>query len=321
MKLQKILTALIGGLCVTAAAHAENYPSKPVTLIVPFAPGGTTDIVGRILAEHLSRQLGQPVVVENRGGAGGAIGAAAIAKAAPDGYTLGIATVSTHAVNPACQEKLAYDPIKDFAAVSNIASSPNMLAVNAKFPSEYSQFIKEVKSHPGKYSFASSGVCGLAHMMGEQFKVSTSTDILHVPYKGMGPAINDVLGGQVQMLFDNVPSSLPHVKAGKLKAVAVAWNKRLDSMPDVPTFAELGLKEVNDPAWYGLVAPANTPPEIVSALNTAVVKALATPEAKERLAAVGTEPVGNSPEQYAGQIASELKKVKAIVAKQGITPN
>jgi len=318
MKLQTFLFALVGSASIAAAAHAETYPSKPIKLIVPFAAGGTTDIVARVLGEHLGRELGQPVIVDNRGGAGGAIGASAIAKAAPDGYTIGMATVSTHAVNPACHTKLTYDPVKDFSPISTVASSPNVLSVNPNFPSDYKQFLEKVKAAPGKYSYASSGICGLAHMMGEQFKLSTSTDIVHVPYKGMGPAINDVLGGQVEMLFDNVPSSLPHIQAGKLKPVAVAWKERLSSLPDVPTFAEIGLKEVNDPAWYALVAPAHVPADVLAKLNGAVVKVLASAEVKERLRAAGMEPVGNSPAQSANDIAREFKKVKAIVDKQGI---
>nr|WP_176442531.1 tripartite tricarboxylate transporter substrate binding protein BugE [Noviherbaspirillum humi] len=305
--------------CMVAPALAQNYPSKPIKLIVPFPPGGTTDLVARIVGEHLGRELGQPVIVDNRAGAGGSIGAAAISKSEPDGYTLGIATVSTHAVNPACNPKVGYDPTKDFAPVTNIARSPNVLAVNLNFPAQdYKQFIDVVRKNPAKFSYASSGTCGLAHMMGEQFKVSTGTYILHVPYRGVGPALNDVLGGQVQIIFDNVPSSLPHIQGGKLRPIAVAWNKRLDAMPTVPTFSELGLQSVNDPAWYGLVAPPKTPAEIVKKLNAAVVKVLNLPEVKERLKAGGSEAVGNSPEAFNTEIQTEYNKMKDLVKKQGI---
>ncbi|HEY8608608.1 MAG TPA: tripartite tricarboxylate transporter substrate binding protein BugE [Noviherbaspirillum sp.] len=319
MQIRFLLPTLFGCLLVASAAQGQSYPDKPITLIIPFPPGGSTDIIARVVGDRLAKELGKPVVIENRGGAGGAIGAAAIAKAEPDGYTIGISTVSTHAVNPACNPKIGYDPIKDFAPISTLARSPNVLAVNPKFGVEdFKQFMDVVKKSPGKYGYASSGNCGLAHMLGEQFKSATGTHILHVAYRGIGPALNDVLGGQVEMIFDNVPSSLPHIKSGKLKPLAVAWHKRLESLPMVPTFGELGLNGVNDPAWYGLIAPAKTPDEIIKKLNAAAVKALAVPEVQERIRGGGSEPVGSSAAEHAKEIQAEFEKMKNIVKKQGI---
>lgn len=315
------LTMLAMGamLAAIASAHAQTYPTKPIKLIIPFPPGGTTDIVGRIVADKLVKELGQPVVVENRGGGGGSIGAAAIAKAEPDGYTIGMATVSTHAVNPACNPKLGYDPIRDFTPITNVARTPNVLTVGPKFQAaDFKQFLAEVKGNPGKLSYASSGTCSILHMVGEQFKISTGTFILHIPYRGSGPALNDLLGGQIDMMFDNLPSSISHIKAGKLRPLAIAWPKRLDFMPDVPTFAEIGLKQVNDPAWYGFVAPPKTPDYIVAKLHQATVRVLNLPDVKERLMTNGAHPVGNSPADYAAEMKAELEKMKALVIKQGI---
>jgi tripartite-type tricarboxylate transporter receptor subunit TctC len=319
MKFRTLVPAALGCLLIAASAHADTYPSKPITLIVPFPPGGTTDIVARVVGDKLAKELGQPVVVENRGGAGGSIGASAISKADPDGYTIGMSTVSTHAVNPACNPKVGYDPIKDFSPITSLARSPNVLSVNPKFPAEdFKQLLEQVKKNPGKFGYASSGNCGFAHMMGEQFKVATASFILHVPYRGIGPALNDVLGGQVEMIFDNVPSSLPYIQSGKLRPIAVAWNKRLDSMPNVPTFAELGLKQVNDPAWYGLVAPAKTPESVIKRINTAALKVLAMPDVKKRIHDSGAEAVGNSPGDHAKEIQAEYEKIRGLVKKQSI---
>lgn len=318
--MRKLTMLMMGAvLAVTASAHAQTYPNKPIKLIIPFPPGGTTDIVGRIVAERLGKELGQVVVVENRGGGGGSIGASAVAKSDPDGYTIGMATVSTHAVNPACNPKLGYDPIRDFVPITNVAHTPNVLTVGPKFqPADFKQLLAQVKSNPGKLSYASSGTCSILHMVGEQFKMATGTFVLHIPYRGSGPALNDLLGGQVDMMFDNLPSSISHIKAGKLRALAIAWPKRLDSMPDVPTFAEIGLKQVNDPAWYGFVAPPKTPADIVAKLHQATVKVLNMPDVKERLITNGAQPIGNSPAEYAAEIKAELEKMKTLVIKQGI---
>ncbi|MGH8806671.1 MAG: tripartite tricarboxylate transporter substrate binding protein BugE [Noviherbaspirillum sp.] len=319
MTLNKLLLALISGFAFAASAQAQTYPTKPITLIVPFAPGGTTDIVARIVGDKLGKELGQTVVVENRGGGGGSIGAAAISKAAPDGYTIGVSTVSTHAVNPSCNPKLGYDPIQGFTPITNMARTPNVLTVNPKFPAQdFKQFLEHAKKNPGKLNYATSGTCSIQHMVGEQFKASTGTFILHIPYRGAGPALNDLLGGQVDMMFDNLPSSMSHIQAGKLRPLAIAWNKRLDALPNVPTFAELGLKQVNDPAWYGLVAPPKTPDDIVKKIHAAAVKVLAMPEVRDRLKQSGADPVGNTPAEHADEIKAELEKMKNLVNKQGI---
>ncbi|MDT6960695.1 tripartite tricarboxylate transporter substrate binding protein BugE [Cupriavidus sp. SZY C1] len=322
--MQAVKTALTLAIAATASvasiAHAQsNYPSKPIRLIIPFAPGGTTDIVGRGVADQMSRILGQPVVVENRAGGGGSIGADAIAKSAPDGYTIGISTVSTMAVNPACNPKLSYDPIKDFKPIANVANVANVIAVNPSFPAkDYKEFLAVLKANPGKYSYASSGTCGFGHMLGEQFKVSTKTFMVHIPYRGAGPALNDVLAGQVPIMVDNLPSSMPYIKAGKLRPIVVAWNKRVEGLPNVPTFGEMGLKEPNDPAWYGLVAPAGTPDDVIAKLNGAVVKALQDKGFVDRLQAAGAEPSGNSPAQHAAEIKKEFDKMKNLVKVQNI---
>ncbi|MEC4721614.1 tripartite tricarboxylate transporter substrate binding protein BugE [Noviherbaspirillum sp. CPCC 100848] len=327
MRLKHIALLLASSLAtslVAANAHAQTdgYPKKTITLIVPFAPGGTTDIVARIVADRMSKELGQAVVVENRGGGGGSIGATAVSRAEPDGYTLGISTVSTHAVNPACNPKLNYDPVAGFTPVTNLARTPNVLTVNQKAGTQdVKQLIEQLKRNPGKLTYATSGTCTIQHMIGEQFKVSTGTFILHVPYRGAGPALNDLLGGQVDMMFDNLPSSLSHINGGKLRPLAVSWSKRVDALPNVPTFAELGLKEVNDPAWYGLVAPPKTPDEIVKKLHAAVVKVLAIPDVRERMKASGADPVGNTPAEHAAEIKTELEKMKSLVKKQGIKLN
>jgi tripartite-type tricarboxylate transporter receptor subunit TctC len=230
-----------------------------------------------------------------------------------------MSTVSTHAVNPACNPKLGYDPLVDFAPVTNLARTPNVLTVNLKFPPrDFKQLLEHVRKNPGRFSYASSGICSILHMMGEQFKVSTGTFITHIPYRGSGPALNDVLGGQVEMMFDNLPSSMPHIQSGKLRAMAVASAQRVEALPNVPTFAELGLKQVNDPAWYGLVAPSKTPDEIIRKLNAAAVRVLNMPDVQDRLKQSGAEPVGNTPAEHAAEIKVELEKMRNLVTKQGI---
>jgi len=316
------LRVLAAVLMLTAGsvALAQSYPNKPIRYIIPFPPGGTTDIVGRLVADQMSRVIGQPLVVENRGGGGGAIGAEAIAKAAPDGYTIGMATVSTHAVNPACNPQLPYDPMKDFQMITNLAAVPNVLAVNPqRLPvKDMPEFLKAVRERPGKLSYATSGACGIGHMMGELFKATTNTYILHIPYRGAGPALNDVVGGQVEMIFDNLPSSLPFIQAGRLRPIAVAAPKRLDVLPNVPTFAELKMVPVNDQAWYGLIAPARTPDEAVRKVYEAALKVLADPGVRSKLKEQGAEPVGNTPAEYRAQITTELAKMQDLVKRQGI---
>lgn len=317
----RFFAALLIVACLPSAGVAQAWPSKPVRLIVPFAPGGTTDIVARILNERLSKELGAVVVIENRAGGGGAIGAEAVAKAPADGYTLGVATVSTMATLPATNPKNPYDPVKDFTPVINLVNVPNVLTVNPKnLPvKDMKEFISLLKRSPGKYSYASSGSGGISHLDGELFKVLTGTFIVHIPYRGSGPALNDTIAGQVDIQFDNLPSSIPHIKAGRLKALAVMSDKRIDTLPEVPTFAEAGLKEANNMAWYGLVGPAQLPQEIVQKLNAAANAVLKDPEVLKRFAEGGSIAAGGTPQAFAQTAARELALRKDIVRKQKIT--
>ncbi|VFR31762.1 Tricarboxylate transport protein TctC [plant metagenome] len=312
--------ALTASVFSGAAVAADNYPSKPIRLVVPFPAGGTTDLVGRLYADKLGQALGQTVVVENKGGAGGSIGSSYVASAAPDGYTLGLATVSTHGINPAVYPKLPFDVLKDFTPISNLAAVPNIMTVNPNRVAarNMADFVKAAKAEPGKYTYASAGNGSVSHMMGELFKSASGTDLMHVPYRGVGPALNDALAGQVDVMYDNLPSTLPHVQAGKLIALAVATPKRVAALPDVPTFAEVGLAPVNDPSWFGLVAPAKLPKEILDKLSAAVKQAAADPAVKERLVSLGAEPVGNSPDAFAKQIADEVEKNKRIAQTANI---
>ena len=313
------LLALLALCCLSLVAAAQPYPAKPITLIVPFPPGGSTDIIGRIAADGMARELGQPLVVDNRGGAGGAIGAKAIADAAPDGYSLGIATISTHVVNPIVHRDLRYDPLADFTFISEIASVPNVVSVHPSVPARtLAELIAYAKQHPGKLNFGTPGVGSLGHLLGETFKYSAKVDMTHVPYRGAGPALNDALAGQVQVLFDNLPSSLPHIQAGKLRALAVAAEKRVVSLPDVPTFAETGHPLVNDPSWFGLVGPARLAPDIVARLHAALVATLKHPEVMKRLDAAASTPVGNSPEAYRKVVADALANTRKVVREANL---
>jgi len=300
-------------LCCFSLAAAQSYPAKPLVLIIPFPPGGSTDIIGRIAADGMARELGRPLVVDNRGGAGGAIGAKAIADATPDGYTIGIATVSTHVVNPVVQKDLRYDPLADFTLISEIASVPNVLAVHPSVPARsVAELITYAKANPGKLNYGTPGVGSLGHLIGETFKYSTKVDLTHVPYRGAGPALNDALAGQVQVLFDNLPSSLPHIQGGRLRALAVAAEKRVGSLPDVPTFAETGKPLVNYPSWFGLIGPARLAPEIVARLHSALVAALKQPEVLKRLQAAESTPVGNSPEDFRRLVSTALDNTRKV---------
>jgi tripartite-type tricarboxylate transporter receptor subunit TctC len=314
-----VKTLIVALALLAGNASAQTYPSRPVKVIVPFPPGGTTDIVARLVAERLGSILGQPAVIENRAGAGGAVGAAEIARAAPDGYTLGLATVSTHGVNPAINPKLPYDALRDFTPISNLASVPNVVSAHPSLGvADLRQLIQRAKAAPGKITYASAGNGSLSHMLGELFKASTGTDLLHVPYKGVGPALNDTLGGQVNLLFDNLPSSLPYIQSGKLRALAVSSPARLDSLPGVQTFAEAGVPQLNDPSWFGLVGPAKLPDPVLAKVHDAVTKALATPEVRERMQNLGAVPAGNSSKEFAAQIRREIDRHKRVAEESGI---
>lgn len=314
-------SAVIGATLGAGAVYAaDNYPNRPVRVIVPFAPGGSTDIIARLVGERMGQVLGQPFVIENRGGGGGAIGAAEAARAAPDGYVLSIATVSTMAVNPACHKKLAYDPLKDFQPVTNFANTANVVVVNPKFDANnFDEFVAELKKNPNKYSYGTSGPCSVNHLAGEAFKLATGTDMVHVPYKGSGPAVIDTVAGQVQVLFDNIPSSMAQIEAGRLKPIAVAWPQRLANLPNVPTYAEAGYPQLNQPVWYGLLAPAGTPMEIVNKLRDAAVKVLSQPQVIETLEKQGAAPSGNTPDEFAKEIRAQYDWAKEITTKQSIS--
>jgi tripartite-type tricarboxylate transporter receptor subunit TctC len=301
----------------TPLLHAQSYPAKPVRLVVPFAPGGTTDIVARIIGERLQKELGQPVTVDNRGGAGGVLGASEIARAAPDGYTIGMATVSTTAANPAINPKIPYDPVKDFTPIVNIAATPNVIAVHPSFPArDYAGFIAEVKARPGRHSYGTAGNGSIGHLQMELFKSLASLYITHIPYKGSGPALNDAVGGTVPIVFDNLPSALPFIKDGRLIPIVVSSAGRTAQLPKVPTFQEVGLERANRMAYYGLHGPKGLPAEVVKKLNAAVRKSLADPDVRARIEATGSVIVGNSPEEFGRQIAAELEVYRRTVSDQ-----
>ncbi len=323
-RLALVFITLIATLSVANSVLAQGvWPNKPVKIVVPFAPGGTTDILARALAPELSRAFGQPFIVENRAGAGGNLGSDVVAKSPPDGYTLVMGTVGTHGINKSLYDKMPFDPVKDFAPVTLVAGVPNVMIVNADKAramgiANVGDFIRVAKANPGKFNMASSGNGTSIHLSGELFKSMSGTFMLHFPYRGSGPALLDMLGGNMDVMFDNLPSSMPHIKSGKLLALAVTSGQRSAALPDVPTIEEAGkLKGYEASSWFGLLAPAGTPADIVNRIQQETAKALKTPALSERLLAQGAIPSGNTPQEFAKLIDSEIKKWAQVVKTSG----
>jgi tripartite-type tricarboxylate transporter receptor subunit TctC len=314
---------IIAGFALAAIgpsqALAQAYPTKPVRLVVPFPPGGSTDIVARIVAQKLGDRIGQPLVVENRGGAGGTIGTEAVAKAAADGYTLGFASTSTHAVAPAVYAKLGYDPIKDFAPISLVAVTPYLLVVNPKVPvNSLKDFVDYVKPRPGKFNYASAGTGSTTHLAMEMLKSSAGLFILHIPYNGNGPAGTAVIAGDVEFLFGSLPALLPHAKSGRVRSIAVGTPKRSPSLPDVPTVAESGFPGFDASLWLAVMAPAGTPAAVISRLNKETVAVVKSPETAQALDKAGAEPVTSTPAELTKMVADGIKKYAATVKRAGV---
>jgi len=308
--------ACAAALAALGTAHAQdNYPTKPIRLIVPFAPGGSTDLAARLVAEFGSRELGQQIVVENKAGAGGSTGMELVAKAPADGYTLGMATVSTHGSNPAVYgSKLRYHPVKDFAPVTNVATTPSVFAVNPNKvqAKDMKEFLALAKANPGKFSFGSPGTGSLGHANIAHFTALAGVELLHVPYKGAGQAMNDAVGGQVDAITDNLPSALSHLQSGKLRALAVLAEKRSPALPDVPTYGELGFPQMGGGGWFGVVAPAGTPPAVVAKLNAAIHKAMQAPEFRKKMADSGAILIPGTPAQFAKDIEQAVARYDRV---------
>lgn len=315
--------ARLATLCVTALlafsglAQAQTYPNKPITIVVPFAAGGATDILARVIGQHLGDELKQSVIVDNKPGAGGNVGGAFLVKSAPDGYTLYMGAVGTQTINPFLYKKMSFDPIKDMAAISRVANVPNLLVAHPDKPYKtVPELIAYAQAHPGKVNFGSSGSGTSVHLSGELFKSLARVDMTHVPYKGSGPAMADLLGGQIDIMFDNMPSALPHVKAGKLVPLAVTTPKRAPELPDTPSIGEF-VKGYEATSWFGLFAPAQTPPAVIQTVHTALGKVMSRAEVKARLAELGAEPVHETPRQFDAFIAAEAIKWRRVVQESG----
>lgn len=328
MKLKHWLSIVAAAVAVIGSgavqAQAQTYPAKPIKLVVPFPPGGTTDILARAVGGELSKAWAQQVIIDNRPGAGGNIGSEVVAKSPPDGYTLLMGTVGTHAINQSLYSKLPFDPVKDFAPVTLVASVPNVLVLNATFAeknkiTDVKSFVDYLKSHPGRLNMASSGNGTSIHLAGELFKAQTKTFMVHIPYRGSAPAITDLLGGQADLMFDNLPSAIPYIKAGRLKALGLTSAKPSPALPDVPPIAQAGgdLAGFEASSWFGILAPAGTPADIVNKLQQEIAKALASPAVKEKLVSQGADPVGNTPEQFAAHIQAETRKWAKVVKDSG----
>jgi tripartite-type tricarboxylate transporter receptor subunit TctC len=305
----------------TNTVCAQSFPAKPIKLVVPFAPGGSTDLVARMLAERMGPLLGQTVTVDNRGGAGGTLGADLVAKATPDGYTLPMGTVSTHGASPAIYRKIPYDPVKDFQPITNVMSVPSVFVVNPKMPAKSMRdFIAMAKAAPGRHTFASPGIGSLGHANVENFAHLAGIQLLHVPYKGGGPALNDALAGQVDALTDNLPSALPHIQAGRLRSLALLSPQRSSLLPDVPTYRELGFEELSEGGWFGLMAPAGTPPAVVARLREAAHRAMEDASFKAQADKIGGVSMANTPDEFAQQIKQALARYQRVARVANIQP-
>ena len=315
---RRLVAALALALCGGSAA-AQGWPSKPISLIVPFPPGGTTDVLARALGDKLSQSLGQTVIVENKPGAGATLGADYVVKSKPDGYTLLVGAVH-HTIATSVYKKLPYDFQKNLAPITTIALVPNVLVVNAATPVKtVADLVKLAKADPGKLTYGSNGNGTAQHLIGTQFQNLTGTEIIHIPYKGSGPLASDLIGGQITMSFDTITPVLPHIKAGKLRALAVTTAKRSSVLPEVPTLEEAGLKGFDIGTWFGVLAPAATPKDILARLNTEMVKVIHSPEFRKRMEEIGAEPIGNSADQMAAQIKDETEKFARLVKDAKVT--
>lgn len=315
----RFLTSLIAACLLSASAWAQGFPTKPIKLIVPFPAGGPADIIARLIAEKIAPALGQPVVIDNRGGAGGATGTLMVAKAEPDGYTIGISTAGALAISPSMQEAVGYDPLRDLALLTLAARVPELLVVAKDIPvSSFAELAALAKAKPGSLNFASSGPGSMPHLAGELLKRQAGLDIVHVPYRGAAPAVNDLVGGHIQMMFMDIAVLLPHVQAGAAKALAIGSKERAAALPNVPTTAELGLPGVEADNWYGMIAPVGLQADVKAKLHQALVDALRASDVKAKLAEQGAVAVGDAPEQFAAYVKAELDKWAVVVKASGL---
>jgi tripartite-type tricarboxylate transporter receptor subunit TctC len=314
LRRRTMLLAALAGACAVPVHAQPDYPRQPIRLIVPFAGSGSTDLAARLIAEFASRELGQPIVVENKAGAGGSIGMEMVAKAKPDGYTLGMATVSTHGANPAVYgSRLKYHPVKDFAPITNVATTPGVLLVHPRMLSaNMQQFIALAKVNPGRFNFATPGVGSLGHANIEHFMALAKIQLTHVPYKGGGVAMNDAIAGHVDIITDNLPTALPHIKAGRLRPIALLSEQRSPALPDVPTYAELGFPQMGGGGWFGVVAPAGTPPAIIAKLNAAIHKGMKHPDFTRKMAESGATLIPGTPADFARQIQQAMERYERV---------
>src|SRR5215467_9253330 len=319
--LPKILGLI--ALCATMLpAHAQDYPAKPIRLVVPFPPGGPNDVIGRVVGQKMQDLLGQLVIIDNRAGAGGALGTDFVAKSDPDGYTIAIASAGALAISYSLQDKILYDPLKDLALITLVAKVPELLVASTDVPvSNVKELVALAKAKPGQINYGSTGPGSMPHLAGELLRISAEIDIVHVPYRGAAPAVNDLIGHQVQIMFLDVPILLPQIQAGAIRPLAVGGRLRVSSLPDLPTMNELGYPQIEADNWYGMVSPARTPGAIVAKLNAAAIAALKAPEVQEKLAPQGAILIGNTPEEFAAYMASEIAKWAKVVQAAGIKVN